>query len=295
MKFMHNLKTQRNVFIFCAILIPTILMLTFTYYPAAKLVGYSFIDWNGMASTMNFVGVKNWIKLFSNTDALSPLGNSVYYIVGGLVQNALALLIALILNNKQLKGRNFLRGIIVLPFILNGTAVSYMFRYIYDFSKGPLNKLLQLIGLAPISWLGNPATVNWALAAVAMWRYTGYLMIIYLAGLQSIPTDHYEAAQIDGASSWQSFRFITLPQLTEVIKLQMFLNISGAVMVFDLPFVITSGGPMGSSMTLAMRANELAFSYNNYGLASAYGVFCTIVIIIIYVAQDKILYREGSD
>lgn len=285
-------KRQRNLFIFCAVLVPVTLLLTFTYYPAVKLLVYSFTDWNGTSDNLNFVKLNNWIKLFRSPDTFEVLIHSGYYIVGGVVQNALALFLAVILNNKSLKGRNLMRGIIVLPFILNGTAVSYMFRYIFDYSKGPLNKLLEYVGLSPVKWLGNPLTVNWALALVALWKTAGYLMVLYLAGLQSIPGEYYEAAQIDGANSWQSFWRITFPQLTSVIKLQMFLNISGAINIFDIPFVLTSGGPVGASKTIAMRANELAFSYNNYGLASAYGIFCTVVIIILYVAQDKLLYRK---
>lgn len=293
---MQKQKTQRAIFITLAILIPVTLMLLFTYYPAVKLVYYSFTKWDGIAKEKEFAGLYNWKKLFENGEALSTLGHSGYYIIGGIVQNALALLLAIILNNRKLKGRHLLRGIIVLPFILNGTAVSYMFRYMFDYSKGPLNAFVQLLGGEPVSWLGNGATVNWSLALVCLWRYAGYLMIIYLAGLQSIPGDYYEAAEIDGANSWQRFRFITFPQILEIIKLQMFLNISGAVNIFDIPFVITEGGPLNASKTLAMRANELAFSFHNYGLASAYGVFCTVAIIIIYVAQDRLLYgRKGKD
>lgn len=292
MNSMRQLKTQKTVFIICALMIPVILMLVFTYYPAVKLVIYSFTDWDGIAKQLNFIGLKNWIRLFDNNEAITTVGHSLYYIAGGIVQNALALFLAVILNNKNLRGRNALRGVIVLPFILNGTAVSYMFRYVYDFSKGPLNQILKELGAQPVYWLRNPATVNWALAFVALWRYTGYLMVIYIASLQSIPDELYEAAQIDGAGAWQRFRYVTLPQLTEVFKLQMFLNISGAINTFDLPFVITSGGPLGASKTLAMRANELAFQYDQYGFASAYGVFCTIIIVLIYIAQDKLLYRK---
>lgn len=293
--FMYSMtsqKIQRTIFILCALIIPVALMVTFTYYPAVKLIYYSFSEWDGLRPNVDWMGLKNWIYLLHNSDVFGALSHSLYYIAGGLVQNALALFLAIILNKKSMPGKHIFRGIIVLPFILNGTAVSYMFRYIYDYTKGPLNIILQFLGIQPVRWLSNPATVNWALAAVALWRYSGYLMVIYLAGLQSIPADYYEAATIDGANSWQSFRYITIPQLTDVIKLQMFLNISGAVNVFDLPFVITSGGPMGSSMTLAMRANELAFDFNNYGLASTYGVFCTAVIIVIYCLQDKILYGK---
>ena len=292
---MHKQKTQRNIFIICSTFIPVILLITFTYYPALKLVYYSFTDSDGVVKNPGFVGLYNWTKLFATGEAFSTLGHSVYYMIGGIVQNSAALLMAVLLNNRKMRGRNILRGIMVLPFILNGTAVSYMFRYMYDFTKGPLNKFLNVLHLPPVSWLGSAQIVNWSLAFVCLWRYTGYLMVIYLAGLQAIREEYYEAAQIDGASGWQQFRYVTLPQITGVIKLQMFLNISGAVNIFDIPFIITEGGPLNASKTLSMRANELAFTYHNYGLASAYGVFCTVAIIIIYIVQDKILYRKEAD
>ncbi len=289
---MHTInkeRTNRNIFLFWFLAIPVLLMLVFTYYPAVKLVTYSFSDYDGLDKQLNFIGLRNWKQLFKDSDTMKTLFHSFYYIAGGLVQNALALLLAVILNNKLLKGRSFFRGIIFLPFILNGTAVSYMFRYFFDYNKGPLNKLLVALGMEPFSWLGSAAVVNWSLALVCVWKFTGYIMTLYLASLQSIPQEYYEAAEIDGCNSFQRFFYITLPQISGIIKLQMFLNISGAVNIFDIPFVITGGGPSGASDTLAMKATKFAFDHRNYGMASAYGVFCTVVIIVVYLAQNKML------
>lgn len=287
-----NQKRSRDLLIFAFVVIPVVLLILFKYYPAAKLLYYSFTDYDGVSSNISFVGMRNWRSLFNTSECWKTLSHSFYYIAGGVVQNALALLLAVVLNNKVIKGRNILRGLIVLPFVLNGTAVSYMFRYIFDFSKGPLNIALTAMGLEPVSWLGNPNLVNWSLAFVCLWRYTGYLMIIYLAALQTIPSEYYEAARIDGCSSFRQLTDITLPLIKSVIKLQMFLNISGAVNAFDVPFVITGGGPSGASQTLTMQANAYAFAFKNYGMASVYGVFCTIIVIIIYLTQDKLLYKK---
>lgn len=294
MTALQKSKLKRNLFIFCFICIPVGLMLIFTYYPAAKLLMYSFTNYDGLSKKMDFVGLMNWKQLLGDAASWKTLGNCVYYIVGGLIQNALALLLAIILNNDRIKGKNIFRGLVFLPFVINGTAVSYMFRYLYDFTKGPLNLLAQTLGFEAVSWLGNEKLVNWSLAFVCLWRYTGYLMIIYLAALQSVPKEYYEASMIDGCNSFGRLRYITLPQISSVLKLQMFLNISGAVNIFDIPFVMTGGGPVNASETLAMRANEYAFSFKNYGMASAYGVFCTVMIVILYVTQNKILYREEN-
>lgn len=287
-----QLNTKFFIFLFC--LIPVLLMITFTYYPAVKLFYYSVTDYDGLAKDPNYVGLYNWKKLFSNPDLFVTLKNCIYYIIGGCVQNALALLLAVILNDKVIKGRKVFRGIIFMPFVLNGTAVSFLFRYFYNFDKGPLNILLRTLSLTPVKWLGNEAVVNWSLAYVCLWRFSGYIMVIYLAALQAIPYEYYEAATIDGASSWQRFVHITLPQIKSIIGMQMFLNISGAVNIFDIPYVITNGGPNGASMTLAIKATSLAFTFKNYGLASAYSVFCMAVIILLYVLQNKVFFRKES-
>lgn len=294
-KSLHSQKMNRDLLIFGFVVIPVVLLILFKYYPAVKLLYYSFTNYNGTIPEYDFVGWRNWKQLLGSPESWKTLSHALYYIAGGVVQNILALLLAVVLNNKVIKGRNIWRGLIVLPFVLNGTAVSYMFRYVFDFSKGPLNLALKAMGLESISWLGTPEIVNWSLAFVALWRYTGYLMIIYLAALQTIPQEYYEAARLDGCSSFRQLTDITLPLIQSVIKLQMFLNISGAVNIFDIPFVITGGGPSGASQTLTMQANAYAFEFKNYGMASAYGVFCTIIVIIIYLTQDKLLYKKEAD
>lgn len=291
-KSLRSQNTHRDILIFSFVVIPVLLLILFKYYPAAKLLYYSFTNYDGMAADIDFVGLRNWNILLGSAESWETLSHALYYIVGGVVQNAVALLLAVILNKKVIKGRNIFRGLIVLPFVLNGTAISYMFRYVFDYSKGPLNLARQALGLEPVSWLGSPELVNWSLAFVALWRYTGYLMIIYLAALQTIPNEYYEAARIDGCSAFRQLTHITIPLIQNVIKLQMFLNISGAVNIFDIPFVITGGGPSGASQTLTMQANAYAFTFKNYGMASAYGVFCTVIVIIIYLTQDKLLYRK---
>lgn len=285
-------KLKTNLFICAFVAVPVILLLVFTYFPAAKLVYYSFTNYDGLSSTPEFVGLYNWKKLFSSSELWSTLLHSGYYIIGGIVQNILALMFAIFLNDKRIKGRKVFRGILFLPFILNGTSVSFMFRYFYNYTKGPLNIALKALGLQAISWLGTDTIVNWSLAFVCLWRYTGYIMVIYLAALQSVPAEYYEAATIDGANGWQKLIHITLPQIKTIIGLQMFLNISGAINIFDVPFVITSGGPNGASQTLAIQAIEYAFTYKNYGLASAYSLFCTVMIVVLYVAQNKVFFRK---
>lgn len=290
-----NAKTKRTGFIILFTALPVLLMIVFSFYPALKLLIYSFTDYDGLTAKPAFVGLYNWKKLFGDVENFKTLGHSLYYMAGGVVQNALALLFAVILCNGKIKGKFLFRAIIVMPFVLNGTAVSYMFRYLYDFTKGPLNIFLNWVGLEPISWLGTESIVNWCLAFVHLWRMTGYLMIIYIAALQSIPHEYYEAATLDGAGAWAKFRYITFPQILPIIGLQMFLNISGSINVFDTPFVLTGGGPNGASRTFAMKTVETAFTFHNYGLASALGLFCAVAVAVIYISQNKLLEQKGDE
>ena len=220
------------------------------------------------------------------------MSHSLYYIIGGCVQNVLALLFAIILNDKRVMGRKVFRGIIFLPFILNGTSVSFMFRYFYNFDKGPLNIALRALGLDPVSWLGNESIVNWALAFVCLWRFTGYIMVIYLAALQSIPAEHYEAATIDGANSRQKLIFVTLPQIKTIIGLQMFLNISGAINIFDIPFVITRGKPECASQTLAIQAIDYALHIRITALLQHTACSCTVTIIVFLCSAEQGVLSE---
>lgn len=148
--------------------------------------------------------------------------------------------------------------------------------------------------MSQTSWLGNKDFVNYTLASVGLWRFMGFNMVIYLGALQSIPSDLYEAASIDGANAWQKFSRITLPNIYKIIELNLFLTVTGALEVFDLPFVLTKGGPAGASETFVMKIIETAFQFNNYGLASAMSVVLLLFVVIVLSIQRYILSR-GDD
>ncbi|MNJ49733.1 Lactose transport system permease protein LacF [compost metagenome] len=214
----------------------------------------------------------------------------------GLVQNVVAIYFAIVLNGK-LRGRNFFRILLFLPYIMNGVAVAFMFGYVFDTTNGSLNLFLNSIGLTGLgstSWLGTEGLVNYSLASTGFWRFMGYNMVIYLASLQAIPRDIYEAAKIDGAGSFQTLWKITLPNMKPVIQLNLFLTVTGALEVFDLPFVLTKGGPAGASQTYVQRVIDTAFQYNNYGLASAMSIILLVFVVLILVIQQWVLSRGGD-
>ena len=168
-----------------------------------------------------------------------------------------------------------------------------MFSFLYSSEDGVLNAILELMNLGKVGWLSDPKIVNYSLTAVSLWRFTGMPIILFLAGLQSIPKDMLEAATIDGASVWQQFSKIIMPNMKTVTSIVLFLNARGALMVFDIPFVMTSGGPRGSSTTFALNLVKIAFDFENFGLAAAMAIVLIIMILILSKIQDKLLGMKG--
>lgn len=279
---------QKMTLILSFLLVPLALLLTFTYYPAMRLIYLSFTSWDGLTPVKAWVGFSNYKEIMGNLEVFYVFLHNVAYFVGGIVQNVVAFFFAVLLNSR-LKGRNMFRTVLFLPYIMNGVAVAFMFGYVFDTNTGSLNYFLNLLGVEPISWLGKPGLVNVSLASISAWKFMGFNMVVYLGALQSLPEDLYEAAKMDGARRFQVLRYITLPGMRKIIELNLFLTVIGALEVFDLPFVLTKGGPLAASKTYVQQTVETAFQYNNFGLASAMSVLLMIVVIIVVSAQRRIV------
>ncbi|HIW31536.1 MAG TPA: sugar ABC transporter permease [Candidatus Paenibacillus intestinavium] len=288
--------TQKRIVLISFITIPLVLLFAFAYYPALELFRLSFMKWNGVSANKEWIGFANYIEVFSDPSIFSVFKHNFAYFVVGIIQNILALFFAVLLNTK-LRGRNGFRLLLFLPYILNGVAVAYLFGYVFDTTNGSLNYILGALGfdqLSQTSWLGTKEYVNYTLASVGLWRFMGFNMVIYLGALQSIPKDLYEAASIDGANGWQKFTRITLPNIYKIIELNLFLTVTGALEVFDLPFVLTKGGPAHASETFVMKIIETAFQFNNFGLASAMSVVLLVFVIFVLSIQRYILSRKDD-
>ncbi|MBM7565946.1 carbohydrate ABC transporter permease [Paenibacillus sacheonensis] len=289
-----SFKKQRLLIILGFTIVPLLLLLTFSYYPTLELIHLSFTNWDGLSPDKSWIGWDNYKEVFSNSELFGVFTHNFAYFAVGIVQNIAAIYFAIVLNGK-LRGKLFFRLLLFLPYILNGVAVSYLFGYVFDTTQGSLNLLLHAIGLnGDTSWLGNETFVNYTLASIGFWKFMGFNMVIYLAALQSIPADLYEAASIDGATGWKQFLYITLPNIYKIIELNFFLTVTGALEVFDLPFVLTNGGPAGSSETYVMKILETAFQFNNYGLASAMSVVLLLFVVVVLSIQRLIFSRKGE-
>ncbi|MFZ5986245.1 MAG: carbohydrate ABC transporter permease [Bacillota bacterium] len=278
-------KIQRRVVIVTFLFLPLTLLLIFSYFPAANLLYFSFTEWDGFSKTKEFVGLENYITLFTNPDYFTVFKTSLYYLGGSLVQLVLALYFATILSFK-LKGRNLFKGVLFFPYLLNGVAISLIFVFFFR-PDGTLDSVLKLLGLGNFTtlWLGNPQVINFSLVGASIWRYMGYMFIFFLGSIQSIPSELYEAAEIDGANRWYQFRYIILPSIKKVIELNMILAISGSIGVFEMPYIMTGGS--NGSMTFVIQTVDTAFKWRKYGMASAMGVVLLLIVIIVTLIQKK--------
>ena len=208
-------KTQRKFIVALFLLIPLTLLFVFTYLPAINMISYSFTNWKGYGAK-TFIGLENYINIFSDPEVFSVLKNSLYYFVGGLIQLALAFVFAVIINSK-IKGKSFFKSLFFFPYLINGVAISLMFLFFFQ-PNGTLDTVLSMLGLDSIirQWLGDAHYVNFSLAFTSIWRFFGYNFIIFLGALQSISDEVLEAADLDGAGDWQKRRYIYIPSAKRI-------------------------------------------------------------------------------
>ena len=284
-------KIQKRILLTCFLAIPTLLLLVFVIYPTVKLITISFTDWDGINPTWNFVGLKNYNQVFQRRDIWQSLKNNNLYFIIHLFFIPIEMYLAMLLD-RYIRKSEFFKTIVFMPYIINGVAIAYMFSFLYSSEDGVLNGLLALLLMGKVRWLSDPQIVNYSLVIVSLWRFTGIHIILFLAGLQSINKDMLEAALIDGASVFQQFIKIIIPNMKSILSIILFLNVRGALMVFDIPFVMTSGGPGTSSTTFALHTVKTAFEFSNFGLASAMAIVLIIAIIIISMIQNLVLEPE---
>ncbi len=281
------------------LLIPLALLLLFTFVPAANMIVYSFQERDQFGVDPEFVGFQNYITIFTDPDYFITFKNSLYYLVGSVIQQALALLLASILCSK-IRAKGFFKGVLFFPYLMNGVAVSIIFLKFFTkgnpplTQEGTLNSVLMTFGIDPVRWMdaANPVLVNCCLVFVSIWRYIGFDIIMYIGAIQSISPDLYEACDLDGANPWQRFRYIVFPSIKPIISLQLILAVKGAISVFEIPYIIT-GGNYGTS-TFVIKTIETAFKKKQVGLASAMAVVLLIIIIIVTLVQ-KFLFRDESE
>ena len=180
-----------------------------------------------------------------------------------------------------------------MPYIINGVAIAYAFSYFFSPINGAFDAILTGLNLEGWirSWLSDPKIVNYVLAFVSLWRFSGYHVILFMAALQSLPQDIEEAARVDGANTWQLFKYIQIPSIMLMVDFVLFDNIRGALQVFDIPFVMTAGGPGYASSTFTLYTIKTAFTFSDFGLAATMAMAIMLMIILIYIVQNKVIHE----
>jgi multiple sugar transport system permease protein len=277
-------KANKLCVIITFMIIPLILLLVFTYIPFGKMVSFSFFD---MSYTRNkgFVGLDNYIKVFKRKDCFSALRLSLYYMVGSVVQLSLALFLANILSFK-IKGRNIFRGFMFFPFLISGIAVGFIFKFFYTHGF-VLDTVLTTLGFKLENlpfWLKDQRINNWSLVATSIWRYFGQNMVLFIGAIMSIDAEMYEAAKLDGATEFQRFRYIILPNIKTIFVLNVIMSISGSLSAFEPPYVITDGA--NGTGTYFVIMHEIAHTQMKVGLASAMAVVLLLIIFTVTILQN---------
>jgi ABC-type sugar transport system permease subunit len=244
----------------------------------------SFFAADGFAPP-KWIGLNNYFAAFHDADFWGALINNVWYAVWTVTGKlSLSLLVATLLN-QRIRGRAFLRSIFFLPVVLSFVAVGIIWTLIYNFDYGIINVSLNAVGLGWLKsdWLGSPETAFGAVVLVDLWKWTGFHVVIYLAGLQSIPSDLQEAAALDGAGPWQRFWRITVPLLKPFTAINALLATLGSLSVFDLVYVMTQGGPVKATDVVMIEVYNQAFQFNQLGYAAAMSSIMLVLIVLVSI------------
>lgn len=264
---------------------PSVLLFTaVVLVPFAFGIYLTFTGWDGISSNIPFVGLENYKSLMQDTEFWKSLGQTILYAgLSVILANVMAFGLAYLVTGK-IRGSNFFRAAFFTPNLIGGIVLGYIWQFVF-------NKAILVIGevtglsLFSSSWLSDPVKAFWALIIVTVWQQSGYLMLIYIAGLMGVPEDLREAARIDGCNEAQTTRFITLPLMAGTFTICLFLSITRSFVIYDVNISLTQGGPFGSTRLAAMYVYNMAFSSKQYGLGQAEAMVLFLVIAVIAVTQ----------
>ncbi|MFC3715412.1 carbohydrate ABC transporter permease [Luteimonas soli] len=280
---------------------PALLVIVlFFFLPVVAALGLSVTDFDIYAladiDNLRFIAFDNYIGLLHNPLFWKTLGNTLYFVIVGVpLSIAVSLGAAVLLHSKLGRFKGFFRTAFFAPVVTTVVAVAVIWRYLFHTRYGLVNWGLSSIGIEPVDWLGDP---HWAMPTIilfAVWKNFGYNMIIFLAGLQSIPEDLYEAARIDGAGAWRQFRHVTLPMLGPVLLLVGILTMSGYFQLFAEPYVMTQGGPLESTKSVLYLMYDEGFKWWNLGNASAVAFLLFVLMVAVTSGLLWFARRKGVE
>jgi ABC-type sugar transport system permease subunit len=272
-----------------------ILYLVFKLVPLIAGLYLSALRWNGI-DPAKFVGIQNYLDFFNDDLIVKALYNNTLYAIGTVVGKIVLALFLAVLLNQGLKGRSFYRTALFMPVVISFVVVSILWAWLYNPQFGLVNELLKGLGLKflVLDWLGSPKIALWSLMIVDIWKWYGFHMVIFLAGLQAIPIELYEASSIDGASPWKNFLHITLPLLQPVMLVNVTIALMGGFNVFDIPYVMTEGGPGNSTLVMALHIYIRGFKFYKFGYAAAMNYILLVIVTVVSAIQMRLMSSRDT-
>jgi ABC-type sugar transport system permease subunit len=271
---------------------PYLIHLTlFILFPVVFSIVLTFHNWN-IISPMEFVGFDNFVRLFQDRLFWKAITNTLIFLIVHIpLQIFVALALAYLLNRKLFMS-GFFRAAFFLPVVISGVVITILWQQLLSYDSGVLNRILMDIGLGKVGWLSNKNLAMTSIALMATWKNVGLYVILFLIGLQTVPTSYYEAADVEGASSWQKFRHITLPSINPTIFMVSILSTIGGFSLFIEPYVMTGGGPLNSTLSAMLYIYKQAFEYYHMGYSATLGVFFAMIIMLVVVIQKYTIENE---
>ncbi len=263
-------------------------LLIFLIIPMLASLVLTFYEWDPLIPTrFIFLGLENYQTLIKDGDFWDALRHTLFFIVGYIPLVLVSGLGVALLMNQKLIGRTFFRGAFFMPVISAWVAVALMWTWIFNPKFGIINYLLGLIGITGPAWLYDP---NWAMPAIiltSVWKDTGFIMILFLSSLQSIPNEYYEAAALDGANNWAKFRYITLPLLSPTVFFTLIISLINSFQVFDQVWIMTEGGPAGATTVLVQQIVNNSFRYGRMGYAATLSWVLFLIVFAVTIFQTR--------
>jgi len=274
--------------------LPAMLLFTFVVLvPSARGIYYAFTDWDGLDPSLSFIGLDNFRQMSRDPDAVQAIRHTLLIAVSiTIIQNGVGLLLALGVNT-MIRSRNVLRVFLFAPAVITPIVTAYLWRNLLG-PDGAVNSLLSAVGLSSWQqdWLGDPQLALWSVVGVIVWQFAGYSMVIFLAGLQSVPREIYEAADMDGAGPVRRFWSVTRPLLAPAFTVNLMLSIIGGIKLFDQVYALTNGGPGHATDTISTLIYKDAFTLGEFGYSIALAVVLTIIVAIVSSGQYLVLSRN---
>jgi len=265
--------------------------LIFIAFPILFSLFLMFHKWNIIGS-IEFVGLHNFYRLFHDRLFFRSLLNTLLFLIIHIpLQIIVALFFAELLNQK-VKLRGFFRADFFLPVVVSGVVVTMLWEQLYGFDTGLLNRLLVSIGFGKVKWLVSPQMAMPSIAIMATWKNVGLYIVLFLVGLQSVPAHYYEAADLEGATHWQKFWYITLPSINPTIFMVVVLSTIGGFSLFIEPYIMTGGGPLNSTLSAVLYIYKQGFFYYHMGYAATLGFFFAVLILLVIAIQKRFVEKD---